>query len=153
MLKYITLKEALEIHKLTIEYSDGGLTNALNIGQLDSILSHIQNDEYYPTFTDKITHLLFSVCKFHTFEDGNKRLALTLSLQFLLINGYDYLASRFMTDYENITYHVANGNISKELLNEILKSSFDGTFESEEIKIKILNAISLKQTKPSYIDR
>ena len=101
---YLTLEQAKTTHALTIKNSGGGLLNDLNIGQLDSILTHIQNDEYYPTFIQKLTHLFFSVCKFHTFEDGNKRLALSLSMQFLLLNGYLFIASSFMHDYENISY-------------------------------------------------
>lgn len=139
---YLTLDQAKTTHDLTIKNSGGGLFNEINIGQLDSVLEHIKNDDYYPEFVDKITHLFFAVCKFHTFEDGNKRLALSLSTQFLLLNGYLFIASTFIKDYENISYHVANGNISKDLLREILQSSFNGKFDSEEIKLKILNAIS-----------
>ena len=43
----------------------------------------------YPTFESKLTHLFFCVCKFHCFADGNKRLAITLSAQFLLLNAKD----------------------------------------------------------------
>ena len=57
MFKYITLKEALEIHKLTIENSGGGLLGQLEIGKLDSVLSNIQNDEYYPNIQDKLTQV------------------------------------------------------------------------------------------------
>lgn len=139
---YITIEQAKNTHALTIANSGGGLLTPINIGQLESILEHIKNDDYYPTFIDKLTHLFFSVCKFHTYEDGNKRLALSLSMQFLLLNGYLFIASSFLKDYENISYHVANGNITKDLLKEILQSSFDGTFNNEEIKLKIFNAIS-----------
>lgn len=140
---YLTIEQARDTHALTIKNSGGGLLNDLNIGQLESVLVHIQNDEYYPSFVEKLTHLFFSVCKFHTFEDGNKRLALSLSMQFLLLNGYLFIASNFMNDYENISYHVASGKISKALLQEIIQSSFDGTFDSEEIKLKIYNAINI----------
>lgn len=138
---YLTLEQAQETHRQTIVNSGGGLFNCLNIGQLESVLIHIKNDDYYPTFVDKLTHLFYSVCKFHTFEDGNKRLALTLSLQFLLLNGCTYIASTFMRDYENITYYVAFGKITKGTLRDILQSSMNGEFGSEEIKLKIYNAI------------
>ena len=61
-----------------------------------TILQHIQIVDYYPCFFDKLTHLFFSTCKFHCFADGNKRLAITLSLQFLLFNGYMGIAKDFM---------------------------------------------------------
>ena len=34
------------------------------------ILDHIQNDDYYPDFVDKLTHLFFCSNKFHCFNDG-----------------------------------------------------------------------------------
>lgn len=70
---YISLDQAVEIHGKTVEISGGGATGALNLGQLESVLEHIQNDLYYPTFEDKLTHLFFGASKFHCFEDGNKR--------------------------------------------------------------------------------
>lgn len=39
------------------------------VGYLASALEHIKNDDYYPTITDKITHLIFSCVKFHPFAD------------------------------------------------------------------------------------
>jgi len=53
---------------------------------LDSILSHIKNEDYYPQFVDKLTHLFFSLVQFHTFNDGNKRTAILAVELFLFIN-------------------------------------------------------------------
>lgn len=77
---YLTLEQAEQIHRKTITYSGGGTYEPLDVGKLDSVLQHIQNDLYYPTFVDKLTHLFFCTCEFHCFADGNKRLAITLSL-------------------------------------------------------------------------
>lgn len=141
-MNYITGEQAKNIHKITVEVSGGGTTDVINFGQLESVLQNIQNDEYYPSFVDKLTHLFYCTCQFHCFADGNKRLALSLSTQFLLINGYLNIASRFIVDMENISYHVASGKISKGFLHEILESYFNGTFDSEEMKLKIYEAIS-----------
>ena len=139
---YLTLDEAVKIHRATIEKSGGGDIGDLDLGRLDSVLTHIQNDDYYLTFVDKITHLFFCTCKFHCFEDGNKRLAITLSAQFLLKNGYLLVAQSFLREMENISYHVAAGKISKELLHDILDSILKGQFENdEELKLRIINAI------------
>lgn len=106
-------------------------------------MQHIQNDLYYPTFVDKLTHSFFCTCEFHCFADGNKRLAITLSLQFLLFNGYLGIAQNFMKITENISYHVAAGKISKELLHKIMTAIMDGTYEKdEELKLEIMNAIA-----------
>lgn len=139
---YITSEQAKSIHKTTIEVSGGGITDIIHFGQLESVLQNIQNDEYYPTFVDKLTHLFYCTCQFHCFADGNKRLALSLSTQFLLLNGYLKIASKFIIDMENISYYVAAGKISKEFLHEIFESYFDGTFESETMKLKIYEAIA-----------
>ena len=139
---YLTLEQAKAIHNKTIRYSGGGTYEVLDIGKLDSVLQHIQNDEYYPTFVDKLTHLFFSTCQFHCFADGNKRLAITLSLQFLLFNGYMGIAKNFMAITENISYHVAAGKIDKELLHKIMTAIMDGTYNTdEELKLEILNTI------------
>lgn len=65
---YITLDEAIEIHKLTVQHSGGGALGHFDLGRLDSVLQNIQNDDYYPSFVDKITHLFFCACEFHCFR-------------------------------------------------------------------------------------
>lgn len=140
---YLNIDQALAIHAKTIEYSGGGALGQLDIGRLDAVLQHIQNDDYYPTFIDKLTHLFFCTCQFHCFEDGNKRLAITLSAQFLLFNGYMAVARNFFVITENISYQVAAGRIKKELLHRIMTAIMDGTYDiDEELKLDIVNAIS-----------
>jgi death on curing protein len=141
---HITIEQAIETHKKTIDKSGGGLIGRLELGKLESVLENIQNDDYYPTFADKLTHLFFSTCKFHSFLDGNKRIAITLSAQFLLLNGYLYCTAKFIREMENISYHVADGSIDKDLLNEIMTAFLEENMESEVLKLKILNAISQK---------
>lgn len=144
---YLTLAHAETIHKKTIKYSGGGTYEPLDIGKLDSVLQHIQNDDYYPSFVDKLTHLFFCTCKFHCFADGNKRLAITLSTQFLLFNGYMGVAKSFMSITENISYHVAAGKIGKELFHKIMTAIMNGTYENDEgLKLEILNAIDEEHT-------
>ncbi|MDY0234740.1 MAG: type II toxin-antitoxin system death-on-curing family toxin [Gudongella sp.] len=139
---YITIEEALDIHIKTVKNSGGGMTQCIDSNRLDSVLNNIQNDDYYPAFVDKLTHLFFSVCQFHCFADGNKRMAITLSTQFLLKNGFVFIAKDFISKMENISYHVAAGKIDKELVYKIMTSVIDGDYEiNEEIKLEILNAI------------
>lgn len=140
-LVYPTIEQAIAIHRKTVEVSGGGTLEHLDMGRLESVLEHIQNDDYYPTFEDKLTHLFFSACKFHCFADGNKRIAISLSAQFLLLNGYLFAMGSFFRDMENISYHVAAGKIDKDLLNEILCAAVNGDSDNEELKLKILNAI------------
>ena len=142
-INYISLTSAQEIHRLTITHSGGGVYEHLDLGRLDSVLTNIQNDDYYPTFVDKLTHLFYCTCQFHCFADGNKRLAITLSAQFLLINGYMSVAKHFFEITENISYQVAAGKISKDLLHRIIDAIIENKYDDdEELKLDIFNAIS-----------
>ena len=141
-IQYITIGQAVEIHKKTVEKSGGGVIGHLELGKLEGVLGNIQNDLYYPTFADKLTHLFFSVCKFHCFLDGNKRIAIVLCTQFLLLNGYLYCAERFLQEMENISYHVADGSVDKDLLKELIAASIEEELDSEALKLKLLQAIS-----------
>jgi len=141
-LTYLTMEQVIDIHAKTVEVSGGGTLGHLDLGKLESVLQHIQNDDYYPTFEGKLTHLFFCACKFHSFQDGNKRIAITLSAQMLLFNGYIYCVSSFLREMENISYHVAAGNIDKELLQEIITAHLMKEEDNESLKLKILNAIS-----------
>ncbi len=142
---YLTLDQAIEVHKKTVEVSGGGALGHLELGKLDSVLQNIQNDDYYPTFEDKLAHLFFSACKFHCFQDGNKRIAITLSAQMLLLNGYLYCTSSFLREMENISYHVAAGNIDKDLLCEVIAAHLAGESDDEVLKLRIFHAISRDQ--------
>lgn len=140
---YITPEQARITHAKTIQYSGGGTLEEIDFGRLESVLYNIQNDEWYPTFIDKLTHLFFCTCQFHCFADGNKRLAITLSTLFLLQNGYLNTAQTFLAKTENISLNVAAGKISKELLHKIMTAIMNDTYErDEELKLEIYNAIS-----------
>lgn len=143
MVFYITESQAIEVHKKTIEYSGGGDLGVVNIGYLYSALEHIQNDNYYPTFEDKLVHIIWSINRNHSFSDGNKRLSITLGAQFLLLNGYMFCVKRFMYEMENISYHLAAGRIEKELLQKLIHSFLAGEDDfSEELKLEYLLASS-----------
>ena len=60
---YFDLPHAVATHDWIIEHS-GGLAGSKDIGQLESILEHIQNDDYYPEIEDKVTHLVFPSINF-----------------------------------------------------------------------------------------
>ena len=141
-INYITIEQATEIHQKTVKHSGGGVLGHIDLGRRDSVLQNIRNDDYYPMFIDKLTHLFFCTCEFHCFQDGNKRLAITLAAYFLLLNGHMAVAKNFFEVTENISYHVAAGKIDKDLLHRIMSAIMDGTYENdEELKIDIYNAI------------
>lgn len=140
---YISIEQVKSIHSKTIKNSGGGDIGIINLNTLEGVISNIQNDDYYPTLEDKLTHLFFCTCKFHAFSDGNKRLAIALCAQFLLLNGYMGIAKSFFEVMENISYHVAAGSIGKDLLNKIFIAIISGTYETDEsLKLEIYNSIS-----------
>jgi death on curing protein len=76
---YFDVDHAVQVHDRIIEKS-GGMASINNPGQLESSLTHLQNDDYYPEFVDKLTYLIFALVKFHVFSDGNKSWTVQSSL-------------------------------------------------------------------------
>ena len=144
-LNFFTSDYAIKIHDKIVEIS-GGRAGIKDYGNIDSPLAHIQNDDYYPTFEDKLTHLIFSFNKFHAFNDGNKRTSIAIGAFFLEVNGLDFFVNKFIIEMENIAVTVADNVIEKELLSEIIRSLINEEDYNEELKLKIIN--SLEQINP-----
>lgn len=138
---YFDIKHAITVHDNIIDES-GGAKGVLNIGLIESVLDHIQNDLYYPEMEHKVTHLFYGINKSHAFNDGNKRSSIALSGYFLEINGWDFVVSKFFRQMENIAVDVADNRINKDLLFEIISSILYELDFSEEIKLKIIASIS-----------
>lgn len=136
---YFDAAHAIEVHDWIIEQS-GGASGILNVGNLESPLEHIQNDEYYPDFSSKLTHLVYAINKNHAFNDGNKRSSIALGAYFLRLNGYGYAVRRFVLEMENIAVWVADNRISKSLLGRIVDSLIYDEDYSEELKLEIISA-------------
>ncbi len=136
------IEEVIHIHQKTIEASGGGSIESINTASLECALEQIKNDDYYPEFIDKLTHLFFTANKSHCFLDGNKRISITLGSMFLLKNGYINSARRFLFKMEVISYHLAAGRITKELLKELIYSIVYEEDYSEDLKLKLMYAIS-----------
>ncbi len=137
---YFDVRHAVEVHDWIIENS-GGLPGLKDLGQLESVLEHIQNDDYYPTFEAKLTHLIFGINKFHAFNDGNKRSSLTLGAYFLSLNGYDYCVPQFVTEMENIVVAIAEGSVDKALLQRVVVSLIEDDDYPDELKLDLVEAM------------
>lgn len=138
---YFDIEHAIRTHDFIIENS-GGNSGIINSGKIESVLEHIQNDLYYPEFEDKLTHLVFSVNKFHAFNDGNKRTSIALGAYLLEVNGIDFCIDKFIIEMENIAVYVADNKIDKELLHEIITSILIEDEYNEELKLKIIDALT-----------
>ncbi|ASK27251.1 type II toxin-antitoxin system death-on-curing family toxin [Neisseria chenwenguii] len=115
-MNYLAVSDLVELHDHVITAS-GGLQGMRDTGVLESILAHIQNDEYYPDFAAKLTHLVYAVNKSHAFNDGNKRTSIMAGVYFLLLNGWETeRVAHFAVSMEDIAVDIAANKISKETL-------------------------------------
>ncbi|SRR5258706_11185956 len=137
---YFDLKHAIQTHDKIIEIS-GGKFGILEIGLLESVIEHVKNDDYYPTFCEKLTHIVFSVAMNHAFEDGNKRSSIALGGFFLEINGYGRRVGTFIVEMENIVLWIAQKKIDKYFLSEIITSILEQGEFTEEIKVKLFKVL------------
>ncbi len=120
-MKYLSFDEAIILHS-DIMVEMGGLQgfDSSRVGYLESALEHIKNDDFYPNFLDKLTHLVFSCVKFHPFLDGNKRTAIYLAKAFIKLNAPEILPNDFYEKLENVVVGVASDEINKDSLKAIL---------------------------------
>ncbi|NLD94743.1 MAG: death-on-curing protein [Fibrobacter sp.] len=140
-IKYITFDEVMIVYQKTIEKSGGGLEGILDQGKIESIIDFIQNDDYYPDFVSKLNYLVFRFCSGHCFQDGNKRIALTLGVYFLHKNNHYWAACQFMKRLEAIIYHIAASHIDQELSFRIMECIVACLDFDEELKIDIAHAM------------
>ena len=140
---YFDTAHAITVHDEIINQS-GGAYGILNVGLLESVIGHIQNDFYYPELEHKLTHLVYSINKNHSFKDGNKRASIALSSYVLVINNCSFRIERFIIEMENVAVDIADNRIDKKLLFEIISSIIYEEDYSEELKLKIIYAKGLK---------
>ena len=120
-MKYLSIDETIALHDDIMD-TMGGLKgfDKSRVAYLESALEHIQNDDFYSTFLDKITHLIFCCVKFHPFLDGNKRSAIYLAKAFIKLNALQNLPNDFYAKLENVVVDVASDEMSKESLRDFL---------------------------------
>jgi death-on-curing family protein len=141
---YIPKSMVIEQHNYVIDKSGGshGIYSEKD-GLLDSILEHIQNNDYFPSFLDKLNKLLIGIAEYHIFIDGNKRTAISIGALFLKLNGFsDNIISRFMCEMENYIIWVTEHRISEELFQNKLEYIIYDIDEPEEFRFKIIRILS-----------
>jgi len=112
---YLTVEQALELHKRLIEQS-GGSFGIRDFGALESALAQPQmtfsSDELYPTIVEKAAALGFSLVMNHPFVDGNKRVGHAAMEIFLVLNGLEI--SESVDEQERIILQLAAGELTRE---------------------------------------
>ena len=137
---YFDVDHAIAEHDRILQKT-GGRPGILNLGLVESPIEFIQNDDYYPELTDKLTHLVFSFAKNHGFNDGNKRSSIVLGSFFLQINGYGGLVDRFIIEMENVVLCTAADVISKDGLWQINADLIENGELGEESKLMLIAAM------------
>ncbi len=140
--KYFDYEETIMVYHKMIDASEGGFEGVRDEGGILATLDFVQNDMYYPSVAEKLSYVVFKFCSGHYFNDGNKRMALTLGAYFLYKNGYYWQATIFMRQMEAIVYHVAASNIDQDLLLRIMTTFMEGRDYDEGLKLDIANAMS-----------
>lgn len=117
-MRYLTLAEVLELHRRIIEQTGcgGGIRELRNV---ESTIAQPQmtfdGKELYQTLEEKAVALCFSIVINHPFIDGNKRVGHAAMETFLMMNGFELVAT--IDDSEATILQLASGNLTRgELL-------------------------------------
>lgn len=123
MIRYLTLEEVLELHRLALEQS-GGLAGVHDLGGLDSALAQPQmtfaGQELYPSLAEKAAALGFSLVCNHPFVDGNKRVGHAAMETFLVLHGWELAAG--VDEQEQVILQLAAGKMKREEFTEWVQS-------------------------------
>jgi death-on-curing protein len=118
-MRYLTLAEVLELHRLVVSQSGGG-EGIRDLGALESAVAQPQmtfgGQELYPTVESKTAAIGFSLVMNHPFIDGNKRVGHAAMETFLILNGFELKAD--VDDSERVILRLAAGQLTRE---ELLK--------------------------------
>jgi death-on-curing protein len=90
--RYLTLAEALVVAEGVTGFDLTTLARSPRIDLLDSALhapmASFGGQESHPEFIDKAAVLAVRIARNHPLIDGNKRLAWTCLIMFVMLNGY-----------------------------------------------------------------
>ena len=138
-MNYFTYEALLEVHDTVLAVS-GGMPGVKDEGLIRSPVEFISEGQYYPTFADKLTHLVYSLIKNHGFNDGNKRTALAAGALLLMMNGYDSFVGYYFLMFEQVMVLVAENKITKEQLYELFVDIVENGTLSESSTLLIIES-------------
>ena len=139
-MNYFTYEALLEVHDIVLAVS-GGMPGVKDEGLIRSPVEFISEGQYYPTFADKLTHLVYSLIKNHGFNDGNKRTALAAGALLLMMNGYDSFVGYYFLMFEQVMVLVAENKITKEQLYELFVDIVENGTLSESSTLLIIESL------------
>ncbi len=116
---YLELDDVLAIACEVLQLESDDILRVTDLGLADSAVARPQagfgEQEFYPTIEAKAASLLFGLARNHAFIDGNKRIAVLATLQFLNSNGLDLDLAPVEEAFTTVI-QVASGDLSLEEL-------------------------------------
>ena len=116
---YLELDDVLAIACEVLELGVDEILRVTALGLADSAVARPQagfgDEEFYPTIEAKAASLLFGLARNHAFIDGNKRIAVLATLQFLNSKGLDLDLAPVEEAFTTVI-QVASGDLSLEEL-------------------------------------
>ena len=128
-----TIQDIYELHKQlenTFILSPGIRDKNLLASAVNTPFHTFMGNDLYPSIYDKAAQLCYGIANNHPFTDGNKRTALHSMYVYLIINGYDIIATQ--QDVENLIINVAAGRMHTTELSKWLQNN---TVEIEQLSI------------------
>ena len=127
MINFLTLSEILMILEDQIR-NYGGLYGVIDLKLLESAIympeSSFDGKYLHETIPSMAAAYTYHICQNHPFIDGNKRVALTSSLVFLDINGYEFNCKN--EKLYNEIMNVAKGEVNKDKLIKFYEKYSEG---------------------------
>lgn len=121
-MRFLLVEDIIRIHEQVIARS-GGFLGILNQAGLESAVAQPQQSfagiDLYEGLVDKAAALAFFLALNHPFIDGNKQVAYTAMEVFLVLNGYEVVAS--VDDSESTFLDLAAGRLTRQQLTEWLR--------------------------------
>ena len=134
MMRYLTLGEVVELHRLVLE-TTGGASGIRDLGALDSALAQPQatfgGQDLYPDLVHKAAALCFSLVQNHPFLDGNKRVGHAAMETFLILNGFEIDAG--IDDQEKTILELASGTLPRQALVSWLRGHVRSASDSSAV--------------------
>lgn len=119
---FLSVHDVMEIHRRVVE-AFGGDAALRDRGLLESAIAMpratFDGTELHTGLPQKAAAYHYHLCANHPFVDGNKRVAVTASELFLLINGEELSASD--DEIVELTMGVASGRLSKAQVVEFFE--------------------------------
>jgi death-on-curing protein len=122
-MRYLTLDEVLELHRLALEQA-GGATGVRDLGALESAVAQpymtFGGEDLYPGLVEKAAALGFSLVMNHPFVDGNKRAGHAAMETFLVLNGHELTAPT--DEQERVVLGLAAGTLKRDEFTEWIRT-------------------------------